>query len=295
MFGYIRIYKPQLRICEYEAYRAVYCTLCREMGKRYGPLSRMVLNYDYTFVTLLYMALNGQSPEYKKGRCVFNPLKKCGFCTCEKNGFALTSAATVMMFYQKINDNIADSGFFGKIGWRLMKLFAAPMRRKARKDYPDIDAATAEYIDRQRAAESLADPTLDEVSQPTAELISYLAGFLTTDETDKKILADFGYYLGRWIYMIDAMDDIEKDLKKKNFNPFVRKFGLTREDIKNDTEKLEQARLFANECLNMSISRAISAYNLLSFGEYSPLLDNVIFLGTGRAQQSALHEKELQH
>lgn len=295
MFGYIRIFKPQLRICEYEEYRAVYCTLCRELGKRYGPLSRMVLNYDYTFVTILYMALHKQSPHYEKGRCVFNPLKKCGFCTCDKEGFAITSAVTASTFYQKVNDNISDSRFFGKIGWWIVRLFAAPMRRKAKKNYPELDAAIADYIINQHAAETADEPSIDSVSEPTAQMISYLAGYLSDDEKDKRILADFGYYLGRWIYIIDALDDIEKDTKKRNFNPFVIKFGIEKSDIKENSQKLRDARDFANECLNMSISRAITAYNLLELGEYSPILDNVIFLGIGQSQKTALHEKELQH
>ena len=73
------------------------------------------------------------------------------------------------------------------------------------------------------------------------------------------------------------------------------RFGIERSDIKEDSQKLRDARDFANECLNMSISRAITAYNLLELGEYAPILDNVIFLGIGQSQKTALHEKELQH
>lgn len=290
-----------MKICEYEAYKAVYCTLCKELGRNYGPLSRMVLNYDYTFVTILYMALHGQSMYYEKGHCVFNPLKKCGFCTCGKEGYALTSAVTAIMFYQKVNDNITDSGFFGKLGWRILRLFAAPMRKKAKKRYPEIDEQAALYIKRQNEAEALPEPSVDSASEPTAQMLSALAKMLSDDETDKKILADFGYYIGRWVYMIDALDDIEKDIKKNGFNPFAIKFSLSKEDLPDKkklpdgSEKLNEARLYANECLNMSIARAITAYNLLSLGDFQPILDNVIFMGIGRSQQSALHEKELQH
>ena len=66
MFGYIRIYKPQLRICEYETYRAVYCTLCRYLGRQMGVFSRLLLNYDYTFMAMLMIALSGEKPCFRQ-------------------------------------------------------------------------------------------------------------------------------------------------------------------------------------------------------------------------------------
>lgn len=293
MFGYVRIFKPQLRVCEYEEYKAVYCTLCRELGRSYGPLARMLLNYDYTFVALLYMATHRCTPECREKSCVFNPLKKCSFCTCERDGFKLTCAMTAEMYYYKLCDNIADSGFFGRLGWRLLRLTAAPMRRKAKKQYPEIDTLVARCMTEQAAAEKAEDASVDSVSEPSARLISELAAMVAVTDTDRRILKDFGYYFGRWIYLIDAFDDMADDVKKKSFNPFVRRFELTREDIENNTERYSEARLYANECLNMTVARALTSFDLLDTGVYAPIFENILRLGLGEAQRKALYEKEL--
>ena len=97
MFGYIRICKPQMKICEYEVYQSVYCTLCRHLGKQLGLPARLLLNYDYTFMTMLMMALSGERAQFVPGRCVFNPAKKCGRCATHDEAFAYTSALTAIM------------------------------------------------------------------------------------------------------------------------------------------------------------------------------------------------------
>ena len=298
MFGYVRIYKPELKICEYEAYKAAYCTICKRLGKLYGLPSRLLLNYDFTFVAMLGMALRGFPIDYRKGRCVCNPLKRCAFCTCESEPFNLTAAMTVEMFYYKLEDNRLDSGAFGKAGWSILKALAAPMRKRVMKRYPDLDPLVAECIRAQNEAESSADCSLDMAAEPSARLISSLAELLSDDPTDKVVLRDFGYYLGRWIYLIDAFDDLADDCKKDGFNPFAAMFGLTAEDAKaNDgegSERLAEARSYANECLNMTVARAITSFELLDVGEYEPIFHNILYLGLGESQRRALHEKELQ-
>lgn len=294
VFGYVRVFKPQMKVCEFETYNAVYCTLCRELGRQYGVFSRLLLNYDYTFVTLLYMALHKQSPEYKKAACVFNPLKRCGKCTCSREGFSLTCAMTAEMLYYKLTDNIADSGAISGLGWRAARLIAAPMRRKAKKRYPAIDELTARCIAEQQSAEKDPCASIDSAAEPSAKLISSLAELLSEDETDRRVLRDFGYYLGRWIYLIDAFDDIDKDIKENAFNPFAKKFGLEAKDVKENSERLNEARLYANECLNMTVARSIAAFGLLDTGVYEPIFDNILRLGLGEAQRKALYKKELQ-
>ncbi len=294
MFGYVRIYKPQLRICEYEQYKAVYCTLCKELGKGYGPFARMLLNYDYTFVALLYMALHKQQPCVERKCCVFNPLKRCSYCKGDREGFRLTCAMTAEMYYHKLSDNVADSGWLASLGWRFLRLTARPMRRKAKKLYPQIDALVERCMADQAAAEQAEDSSIDSAAEPSARLISELAQMVAANDTDRVVLKDFGYFFGRWIYLIDAFDDMADDVKKNSFNPFAARFGLTKEDIENNTMRYSEARLYANECLNMTVARALTAFDLLDTGVYAPIFENILMLGLGEAQRQALNEKELQ-
>jgi len=293
LFGYVRIYKPLLRFCEYDAYKAIYCSICRELGRTYGFSARILLNYDFTFVAMLHMALHGERPDYQRKRCVCNPLKHCNFCKEGDDAFKLTSAMTVEFFYHKLLDNIADSGFFGGLGWRLLKLFAVPMHKKASRLYPELSETVARCTAEQAQAERKPDCSVDEAADPSARMLSELAVYLSEKEMDKTVLRDFGYYFGRWIYLIDAFDDLADDVRKGSFNPFALRFGLTAEDIENDSKRLEETRLYANECLNMTVARVIKAFDLLNTGAYSPIFYNILMNGLGEAQRIALHEKEM--
>lgn len=292
MFGYIRIYKPQLRICEYETYRSVYCTLCRHLGKQMGIPARLLLNYDYTFMTMLMIALSGEKPCFVPGRCVVNPMKRCGNCSTNDEAFEYTSALTAIMFYYKLKDNINDSSFGKRLLWRMMMPYASHVRKKAKKLFPEEDALVSDYITRQFAAESRAkesgDIIVDELCQPTADVLSAFAAKLSEKESEKTVLKHFGYFIGRWIYMIDALDDLSDDLKDGSFNPLALKFGLSADDAANKTELWEQARIFGNDSLNMSVSEAVKYYELLDLGEFKPIADNVMYLGIAEAQRTAL-------
>ena len=86
MFGYIRPFKPEMRVCEYEAYKGIYCALCKALGKEYGIAARFALSYDGAFVALLSVSLSQECATMQKGRCTCNPLKGCNFlCGAEKS------------------------------------------------------------------------------------------------------------------------------------------------------------------------------------------------------------------
>ena len=88
MFGYVRVYKEELRVREYETYRGVYCTLCRALGKRYGVFARLILSYDMTFFAIVRLSADGVVPSFRPGRCPFNPTKKCNYCTFSSNSIS---------------------------------------------------------------------------------------------------------------------------------------------------------------------------------------------------------------
>ena len=296
MFGYIRICKPQMKICEYEIYRSVYCTLCRRLGRQLGLPARMLLNYDYTFMTLLMIALSGEPAQFVPGRCAFNPVKKCGLCTTHEKAYDYTAALTGIMFYHKLRDDLNDSTGTRRLARRLLQPYAALVRSRARRRFPQEDAWVDEYIRRQVEAErrtaETGEVSIDELCEPTADVIASFARKLSDSERDGVVLRHFGYFLGRWIYLIDALDDLADDLEAGAFNPLALKFGLCAEDARNDSDLYEEARCFGNDSLNHSLSEAVKYYELLELGAYKPILDNIMYLGLSGAQESALLPKE---
>ena len=150
MFGYVTVYKPELKIKEFEAYNGIYCTLCKEMGKEYGFLSRFLLSYDGAFFVMYKMALSQKEISAKQSRCSFNPAKKCMKITCDTDIYRLASTITVILAYFKLMDNLYDSGFFKKILLYLIFPYFAFIKNKAKKKYPDIfsiveDGMTAQF------------------------------------------------------------------------------------------------------------------------------------------------------
>ena len=111
MFGYVKPYVPELRVGEYELFRAVYCGVCRSMGRHTGQVSRFTLNYDYVFLAAVRMALTDTVPVCTKRRCIAHPLKRRNMAE-ENPALAYTAAAAACMLSEKLEDDASDEGGF---------------------------------------------------------------------------------------------------------------------------------------------------------------------------------------
>ena len=273
MFGYLQIQKSELLVRESEAYKAVYCGLCRQMGKDYSVFIRFTLSYDCTFYAMLLMSLNRSCKGFKDGRCTCNPLKKCKFATDSGDAYRKAAAFSMISVYYKIIDDIQDSGFFKKLLCRIIKPFFSHQRKKAADKYPDMDKAVSDMMKMQYDAEHSEKPSVDMSAHPTALMLAAVLSAEAHDEIQKRVLYEFGYHIGRWIYLVDAADDIEKDIKSNGFNPFVNKKTV---EVKSSD--------FIKAVLNQSLARAYDAYNLLNFTDFKGILDNMMLLGFPASQ-----------
>ena len=264
MFGYIRV------IQNFEVYKAVYCSLCKKLGKSYGILSRLTLSYDFAFLSLLNISLKSGCVSFERKRCAFNPLKKCNYCK-SSGELDMPSAAAMIMLYYKILDNIKDEKGFKKLGFLLLKPIFSGAHKKAAKKYPFIEETVAEYIEGQSLAESDDNCTLDSVCDPTAKALSKLLPLCSDDPSQKRVLERLGYCLGRYIYLMDAGCDIEKDIKSGSFN--VLKKYVKEGNIKEDTVLKTEPQIYF--CIN----EAAKAFELLEIKKFKPILGNIIYLG----------------
>ena len=78
MFGYVKPFVPELKVAQHELYRAVYCGLCRAMGRVTGQASRFTLSYDLVFLAAVRMILEGETPVLEHFSCMAHPLTKIG-------------------------------------------------------------------------------------------------------------------------------------------------------------------------------------------------------------------------
>ena len=289
MFGYIRPQISELLVREYEQYKGVYCSLCKELGKRYGVLSRLTLSYDCTFLSLLLLAQEEACIPFRQGRCVVNPLKRCTFCSTRHPAFAFSSALSVLMTYYHVKDDLEDSGFFGRLRARLLLPLVYRPRKKAAKEYPELAEILSGTIGGQSQVEKET-PSLDACAEPTAKLLSGVFRLAAGDDPERRrVMESFGYFLGRWVYFMDAADDMEKDWKKKEFNPFLHRLQLAGE---NPEAAIEDSKLYCNEVLNATLSQALAAFHLLRLPHYSSIVENILEQGLPAMQKKLLFEKE---
>ena len=269
VFGYIRAEKPELKVKEYEMYKAVYCSLCRTLGRYYGVMARLTLSYDFTFLALLNMSLKEECECIERKRCAFNPLKKCNYCKSDKC-LKMPSAAAMVMLYYKLKDNIADEKGIKKIGYAMLLPFFLGAHKKAAKEYPFIEEAVSEYISEQNALEKENSSSLDKAADPTAKVLSKILMLCSEDELQKRVLERIGYCLGRYIYLLDAACDLEEDIKKGRYN-------VLKADVQGNAKEYAKER--TEPQLYFCVNEAAKAFELLDIKKYKPILGNIIYLG----------------
>ncbi len=265
MFGYVKISKGELKVKEFELYKAVYCSLCKTLGKHYGILSRLTLSYDFTFLALLNLSLKEGCTEFERKRCAFNPMKKCNYCK-NTDDLKMPSAVAMIMLYYKILDNIADEKGFKKLGFLCLKPVFTGAYKKAAKLYPYVSDIVAEYINNQTKLEKEGCTEMDAAADPTAKALAKIFMLCSEDEMQKRVLDRLGYCMGRYIYLLDAACDFEKDKDKYN----VLKFTCSSTD--EVKEKIKPQLYF---CIN----EAAKAFELLDLKKNKTILGNIIYLG----------------
>ena len=287
MFGYVRPYKPELLVKEYGQYKAIYCQLCRVLGDEYGVLARFALSYDCAFYAMLALSVTGSRVEEQKRRCVCNPLKACTYLPSPGEAYKKAAALCVLLTYHKLRDDCEDEGFFASLGSRLLLPVVSPKASRAAGQYPGMAGIVEKAMESQRQAEEEG-AGVDRCAEPTANLLRELFGELAgCDSKQRPALESFGYFLGRWVYLMDAADDLAEDMRSGSFTPFIKRLGL--EGKKELThEERRAADEACNEALNATAARLVLAANLIELGQFGPIIENVAQKGLAEVQREIL-------
>ena len=287
MFGYVRLFKPTITMGEYEQYKGIYCTLCKRLGKRYGVLSRFTLSYDMTFLALLQMALEDDHPHFCPSRCSFNPTKRC-LKACNTTAIDRAADIGTILTYYKLKDTIADEGFGKRFAAWMAMPFAKAAHKKAKKNVPHIDAAVETMMIAQAKIEAAATPSIDRAAEPFALLLQTLAAEVAANDTQRRVLERFGYCLGRWVYLMDAVDDLAEDLQKGRYNPYALARGIEQ----GDDAGVKEARAYSLYTLNACLAECKAAYELLEIRRLDGILRNILEEGMAHAQKRVIAGEE---
>ena len=274
MYGYVRIYAPELKVREQEYYRAVYCGLCRSMGKCTGQCSRATLSYDITFFALVRKALLGENTTFKPRRCMAHPLRRRPMAEPDDT-LRLCAYLSAILAYHKVKDDRADEKGIKRAAATVATPYLASLRRRARRrGHTETDDRVAAAMQALRRLEDDRPLSVDEPADLFGDL---MAALLSADlEGERATLANaIGRRIGRWIYILDAADDFDEDVRRERYNPFA---CLYRDpDMKSlPREKREIIRLSLMQEL-AGLERALDLLDIQDNPDLRGILSNILY------------------
>ena len=283
MFGYVKPFKPHMRISEYETYSSVYYGLCRILEKTYGISARMT-SCDFAMLGLMELAMNDSEVEIVHCRCAAHPFKKRP-CMQSDGGLEYTAAAASILIYHKIRDDIDHRRFLGKLGPSFMIGSAKKACKKASEAYPELAEYVSKQLKRQERLEKNNCKSIDRAAEPFSNILGEIASGLSENKEEKRVLRRFGYLLGRFVYITDAFDNVEKDFKANGFNPLIRG-NKTINDL-----TMPEIRTKAEDSVNFTLGALADCYVQLELKRFKPIIDNIVYMGLKNAFYDIVNEK----
>ena len=272
MFGYVRINKMDLTFREYDYYKGYYCGLCKYLKENHGEISRLSLNYDITFLIVILTAIYKVKSTITEERCIANPLKKKMRIVNEITEYA--ASMNILLSYYKLEDNLYDdNGIKDRLAYGIYK----GKLKKAYDKYPE----KAEYIRKQlsdlRELENEKSKSIDRVSNTFGNLMGEI--FVFKNDEYEQNLRNIGFNLGKYIYILDAYEDLEEDYEKGRYNPFIDYIDK-KDELKKKVDRL------------ISMSLGIVARNIESLNlEFNKsIIDNIIYSGVYLRYKNILEE-----
>jgi hypothetical protein len=283
MFGYIVPEKPEMKIKEYELFRAYYCGVCKSIAKRHGQFERFLLNYDSAFLAVLLSAAAGEIVNVQRMRCIAHPVEKRHMIS----GSGIVDYASdfnVLLAYYSLEDKRRDDGGFVPISAMLVlrKVF-----RKLKRKYADKCSIIEMRLNELVQLEKAKCASMDMAAEPFAKLMEEVTAYgpLCKSENVDKALRWIGYNLGKWIYILDAFDDLEKDIKDKNYNPLIYQYKYSNTDIIEFKNEIRDKVEFN---LTYSLNEISRAFELLDVKANKEILENIIYMGMLRKTEKIL-------
>ncbi len=280
MFGYVRTDTPYLYIKDDTLYRAAYCGVCKGIGSVCGSAARMGLSYDVTFLSVLFHNMLGQDLKIEKQHCLTHCIRVRPMAEVDELTRQLGALNTVLAYY-KYTDDIAD----GDKG-RGKRLWFKKGFKRAKKAYPKIEEIVRVNLAKQDEIEKAKVDSVDRAADATAvmlaEFSSFVLGERTTEYTYRLL-----YAVGKWIYLIDALDDYDKDVKKGAYNPFALAYKANSKEELLAGKYAEEVK-FIFQSLFLDIQENLAK---ISFRFNKDLTDNILLRGLPQVTKNIMSGK----
>lgn len=266
MFGYVIPDKLNMYIKDFNVFQAFYCGLCKALGKTGSQVTRLCTNYDVTFYNVLLHSIARQEVTFERKMCVYNGKRKA-IVRPDELSLKMADLAVLLVYY-----NAEDDVYDGKKSRILIKWRLAMRKRAAKRRMPEIDALMKASFAKLNKLEKEKCDSIDQVADCFASLMRDITKKLV--KTDN-IIDDFTYNLGRIVYLLDAVDDVEKDTKKGRYNPLLLNYGKC-------TNKQDYLVKNADELSFLLVStynKMVGCYNKMNIVLYEGVLSNTVYLG----------------
>ena len=270
MFGYVRPNLTDMTAEEQARYRAHYCGLCHAIGARHGQLARMALTFDLTYLTIFLGSLYEPEEASGEGKCVPHPVKAHAWTRSKVTDYA--ADMTIVLTYHKLLDDWQDDHNLaakGASAW-LKKAYA-----KVGAAYPRQCEAIERTLRDLAEVEKRRDPSPDAAARCFGELMAEL--FVMDEDYWANALRAFGYSLGRYIYLLDATCDYDKDAKKSGYNPVIL---------------MEKRPEDMRDTLELLLGDASAAFEKLPLIQDEGILRNILYSGVWQGYNEYLHRKD---
>jgi hypothetical protein len=261
MFGYVRINKMDLTFREYEHYKAYYCGLCKYLKRNHTELSRMTINYDITFLIVLLSSIYQPSAQVFHEKCIVDPVKKKKHIINEITEYA--ASMNILLAYYKLEDDVNDEG---DIKSRLVRRAYRKSFKTAYDKYPQKADFIKACLGELRSLEEDQSTSIDQTSNCFARLLEEIFDYKDDEYRDR--LRKVGFNIGKYIYIMDAYEDLDQDLEKGRYNLFSS-YKDDREGLKVKVDKL----------IGMTLARLEEAILNLDIKVNKSIIDNIIYSG----------------
>lgn len=263
MFGYININREKLGaqdLCDYQSY---YCGLCRVLREEYGRKGQMLLNYDMAFLVLLLTGLYELEEERTEFICAMHPARKHVALSNEATAYA--AAMNVLLSAKNFEDDWRDDHSYTKKA--LSQIFKKDYER-IRTQYPRQEHAIAEYLRRLERAEKNHERNVDAVAGLTGEMLAEIFAWKEADIWAGELRC-LGFYMGKFIYLMDAYEDIAKDEKNRCYNVL----GLMQQETEQDFET------FSRLMLTSMMAECAKSFERLPILLHAGICRNILYSG----------------
>lgn len=260
MFGYVTIYKPELKVKDYYKYKAYYCGLCRTLKENFGFRGQMTLTYDMTFVTILLTSLYEHKMKNCKHHCVVRPVKKMDMLQNDITEYT-AEMNVILSYYHFIDDWEDEKSMAGLAGSKLLGKSVKGIIAK----YPDKCKTIQRCLKKLQDYEKKQITDIDAVAGTFGELMGELLVY-QKDQWEER-LRRMGFFLGKFIYIMDAYEDVQKDIEKGNYNPLIPLQGK------------ENYEAVCEQMLNMMMGECSREFELLPCLWDEDILKNILYVG----------------